>query len=159
MLTGAQIEEVWKRQLDAETRALYFADLANWYTAQKKWISALSFFLASGAVVTLLAKTQDWVPVALSIFTAVINAYSSAFGLDSKMRAMAKLYSQNSQLASDYERLWNNVYADDAGSVLDNLIRHDREISEEATTEAPNDQKRMGRWQKYVFTQHGLPTS
>ena len=159
MLTNGQIEEVWKRQLDAETRAFYFADLANWYTTQKKWISALSFFLASSAVVTLLAKMTAWVPVALSIITAVINAYSSAFGLDSRMRSMAKLYSQNSQLASDYERLWNNVYADDAASVLDGLIRRDREISETATTEAPNDQKRMGRWQDYVFTQHGLPTA
>ncbi len=159
MLTESQIEDVWKRQIDAETRAYYFADLANRYTTQKKWITALSFFLSSSAVLTFLSKLPDWVPVTLSIVTAVINAYSSAFGLDSRMRSMAKLYSQNSQLASDYERLWNNVYADDAASILDGLIRRDREISETATTEAPNDQKRMGRWQDYVFTQHGLPTA
>jgi len=36
MLTESQIEDVWKRQLTAETRALYFADLANRYTSQKK---------------------------------------------------------------------------------------------------------------------------
>src|SRR5271169_2976419 len=99
MLTESQIEDVWKRQLEAETRAYYFADLANHYTTQKKWITAASFFLASSAVVTLLGKMPDWVPITLSIVTAVINAYSSAFGLDSRMRSMAKLYSQNSQLA------------------------------------------------------------
>jgi hypothetical protein len=157
MLSESQIEDVWKRQLAAETRALYFADLANRYTAQKKWITAISVFLSSGAVVTFLAKVPAWVPVALSIMTAVINAYASAFGLDSRMRSMAKLYAQNSQLATDYERLWNNVYAEDAGAILDSLIHRDTEISETATTEAPNDQKRMGRWQDYVFMQHGLP--
>ncbi len=159
MLTESQIEEVWKRQIEAETRAYYFADLANLYTAQKKWITAFSFFLSSSAVVTFLTKLPDWVPVTLSIITAVINAYSVAFGLDSRMRSMAKLYSQNSELASNYERLWNNVHSDDAASVLEGLVRRDREISETATTEAPNDQKRMGRWQNYVFMQHGLPTS
>jgi hypothetical protein len=159
MLNQGQIEDVWRRQLDAETRALYFADLANRYTTQKKWITAGSFFLSSSAVVTFLTKLPDWVPVSLSIVTAVINAYSSAFGLDSRMRSMSKLYSQNSQLASDYEKLWNNVYAEDATLVLDGLIRRDREISETATTEAPNDQKRMGRWQDCVFTQHDLPVA
>jgi hypothetical protein len=159
MLTQSQIEDVWKRQLAAETRALYFADLANRYTAQKKWITAISVFLSSGAVITLLGKSPAWVPVTLSIVTAVINAYSSAFGLDSRMRSMAKLYAQNSQLANDYERLWNNVYAEDAGATWDVLVHRDTEVSETATTEAPNDQKRMGRWQDYVFTQHGLPVA
>jgi len=157
MLTQDQIEDVWKRQMDAETRAFYFADLANRYTTQKKWITALSFFLSSSAVVTLLAKLHAWVPVILSIIIAIINAYSSAFGLDSRMRSMAKLYGQNSQLADDYQRLWNNVCANDAAAVLDDLVRRDRKVHEAGTTEAPNDQKRMGRWQDYVFTQHGLP--
>jgi len=110
-------------------------------------------------VVLLLAKSPAWIPVTLSIVTAIINAYSSAFGLDSRMRSMAKLYSQNSQLANDYERLWNNVYAEDAAATLDALVHRDTEISETATTEAPNDQKPMGRWQDYVFTQHGLPVA
>ena len=157
MLTESQIEDVWKRQIAAETRALYFADLANRYTVQKKWITAFSFFLSSGAAVTLLAKMPGWVPITLSIVTAAITAYATAFGLDSRMRSMSKLYAQNSQLASDYERLWNNVYAEDAPALLNALVHRDNEISEVATTEAPNDQKRMARWQDYIFQQHGLP--
>ena len=159
MLTESQIEDVWKRQIAAETRALYFADLANHYTTQKKWITAVSFFLSSSAVVTLLARMTAWVPVTLSIITAVINAYSSAFGLDTRMRSMSKLYAQNSQLASDYERLWNDVYSEDAPTVFDALVHRDNEVSETATTEAPNDQKRMARWQDYIFRQHGLPVA
>ncbi len=122
-------------------------------------LAIISVFLSSGAVVTVLAKSPSWIPVALSIVTAVINAYSSAFGLDSRMRSMAKLYAQNSQIANDYEHLWNNVYAEDAGAILDALVHRDTEISETATTEAPNDQKRMGRWQDYVFAQHGFPVA
>ena len=70
---------------------------------------------------------------------------------------MAKLHSQLNELATDYERLWNNVHAADAALGLDNLIRRDREISEAAATEAPNDQKRMRLWEEYIFKQHGLP--
>jgi hypothetical protein len=72
---------------------------------------------------------------------------------------MARFHEQNSQLATDYERLWNNVHADDAESTLENLIRRDREISASARLEAPNDQKLMGRWQDYILRQHGLPTA
>jgi hypothetical protein len=159
MLSQTEIEDVWKRQLAAEIRSLYFADLASSYTTQKKWITALSFFLSSGAAVSLLAKTPAWVPVALSLLTAGITAYSVAFGLDSRMRSMAELHSELSKLGSDYERLWNNVYAKEAQAQLDELIRRDRALSEKATTEAPNDQKRMVHWQDYIFRQHGLSTS
>ncbi|HZD51079.1 MAG TPA: hypothetical protein VE178_20230 [Silvibacterium sp.] len=156
MLTESQIEDVWKRQLGAETRALYFADLANRYTAQKKWITALSFFLSSGAAATGLAKMPGWVPILLSVATAAMTAYATAFGLDSRTRSMADLHWRTNQLASDYERLWNNVYSEDASNILESLIQRDAEISKAAVTEAPNDQKRMGRWQDYVFVQHGL---
>jgi len=159
MLTEAQIDDVWKSQLAAETRALYFADLASRYTTQKKWITALSFFLSSGAAATLVARLPSWVPLILSLTTAVITSYSVAFGLDSRMRSMAKFHSQNSELATDYERLWNNVYSDDAGSTLEALIRRDRQISEAAALEAPNNQKLMGRWQDHILRQHGLPTA
>ncbi len=89
----------------------------------------------------------------------MITSYSVAFGLDSKMRSMARLHSQNSQLATDYERLWNNVCTDEALSTSEALIRRDREISESAALEAPNDQKLMGRWQDHILRQHGLPTA
>jgi hypothetical protein len=159
MLSQAEIEDVWKRQIAAEIRSLYFADLASRFTTQKRWITALSFFLSSGAAVSLLAKFPAWVPVALSLLTAAMMAYSVAFSLDSRMRSMASLHSEESALANDYERLWNSTYIDEAAAQLRTLIQRDRELSEKATTEAPNDERRMERWQDYIFRQHGLPTA
>jgi hypothetical protein len=156
MLAEPQIEDVWKSQLAVETRALYFADR---YTRQKKWITALSFFLSSAAAATLVARLPSWVPLVLSLTTAVITSYSVAFGLDSKMRSMARLHSQNSQLATDYERLWNNVHSDDAVSTLNALTRRDHEISASAELDAPNNEKIMARWQDYILRQHGLPAA
>jgi len=42
---------------------------------------------------------------------------------------------------------------------LEALIRRDRQISEAAALEAPNNQKLMGRWQDHILRQHGLPTA
>jgi len=129
------------------------------YTAQKKWITALSFFLSSGAAATVLARMPGWVPILLSLAAAAITAYATVFGLDSRTRSMADLYWRSNQLASDYERLWNNVYAEDAAKTLSDLLRRDADIAKIAVTEAPSDQKRMGRWRDYVFVQHDLPVA
>ena len=48
MLNDHQITSVWEHLLAAETRALYFGDLTSRYTAQKQWITGVSFFLSSG---------------------------------------------------------------------------------------------------------------
>jgi len=50
MLSEAQIKRVWDNMLAAETRALYFGDLASRYTRQKQWIAGISFFLSSGGL-------------------------------------------------------------------------------------------------------------
>jgi hypothetical protein len=156
MLTQEQIEDVWKWQIYAETRSLYFADLTNFYTLQKQWITGASFFLSTGAAATLIAKSPDLVPIALSVLVAVTTAYSIAVNLDSKIRTMAKLQSAWSRIADDYKRLWNHTYADDAESELEDLQRREAEFSELASTDAPNDPKRMERWEDHVFKLKGL---
>lgn len=156
MLTHEQIEDVWKWQIYAETRALYFADLANLYTRQKQWITGASFFFSSGAAATVLAKSPAIVPIALSVAVALVTAYSIAVNLDSKIRTMAKLHFAWTQIADGYKRLWNHTYADDAESELEDLQRREAEFSELASTDAPNDPKRMERWEDHVFKLRGL---
>jgi hypothetical protein len=58
--------------LAAETRALYFSDLATGYASQKQWITGLSFFLSSGAAATIIGRAPAWLPVVLSVVTAVV---------------------------------------------------------------------------------------
>ena len=76
VLNEFQIGRVWDNMLAAETRALYFADLASRYTRRKQWITGVSFFLSSGAAATLIGKAPPWVPIVLSIIVSVASAYS-----------------------------------------------------------------------------------
>lgn len=154
MLTDAQTDDLWSRKLDAETRSLYFGDLANRYSVQKQWITGVSFFLASGAAASLIGNAPGWVPLTQSLIVALLNAYTLAVGLERRVRTMAKLHSSWLQIATGYSRLWNHSYDADAESVYDDLIRREGDLSELATTEAPNDQKLLGKWQDRVFQQY-----
>lgn len=87
----------------------------------------------------------------LSLIVALVTAYSIAFSLDSTMRTMAKLNSSWSELAAGYERIWGSPYTEEAESMYNQLGEKEREISMLATTDAPNDQKRLGKWQDRVF--------
>ena len=156
MLTQDQIIAVWERQLAAEVRSLYFAELASNYTKQKQIISGVSFFLASGAAATLIGKAPAWLPILLSCVTAVLSAYSIARGLDGVTHTMAKFQFSWSELAAGYESLWNTTWSDDALSRLENLISRENELSSQASTEAPNNTARLSYWQDQVFKQHHL---
>jgi hypothetical protein len=158
MLNDHQIQKVWQNMLAAETRSLYFGDLANRYTSQKQWMTGITFFLSSGAAVTIIAKLNAWIPVMCSLFVAFISAYSIALNLDGKTRTMAKLHSTWNEIALAYERLWNHTYDTDAEDELTRILRMEDEPSQLATTSAPNDQELLGKWQQQVFRLHGLPT-
>ncbi len=156
MLSEFQTTRVWENMLAAETRALYFADLASRYTRRKQWITGVSFFLASGAAASLIGKLPQWVPLVASAVVAVLSAYSMALALDRKISTMAKLHSAWNVIAQEYQRLWNNTYSDDAEEKLYAIFEREREPSELATTEAPNDQRLLGEWQEHVFSMYRL---
>lgn len=156
MLTEAQIKQVWENMLAAEARSLYFGDLASRYTTRKQWITGISFFLSSGAAATIIAKAPSWVPVAFSLIAAAAGAYSMAVNLDRKISTMAKLHSTWNQIETEYERLWSHTYSEDAEYQLDKIIQREEEPSELATTEAPNDQKLLEKWQDRVLALRGL---
>jgi hypothetical protein len=156
MLTDDQVNRVWENLLAAEARSLYFADLGARYTLRKQWITGLSFFLSSGAAATVISKAPNWIPVVLALATAVMTAYSMAVNLDGKIATMAKLNSSWHQIASDYDRLWNHSYDEDAEEFLDHIVARERDSSELAISSAPNDQKLLGEWQQRVFALHRL---
>ena len=151
MLTETQIGDVWEGQISAEVRSLYFGDLASVYSLRKQWITGLSFFFSSGAAATLIAKLPVWFPIALSMIVAIITAYAVAVNLDSKIRTMSKLHYAWNQIGKDYRRLWNHTFSDEAEGELVDIQRREIEISELATTDAPNEPKRMLRWTNQVF--------
>jgi hypothetical protein len=158
MLNDFQARRVWENMLAAETRSLYFADLASRYTKRKQFITGISFFLSSGAAASLIGKLPQWVPLAASTLAAVAGAYSIAVGLDRKTGTMAKLHSTWGQISTEYERLWNHQGDADAEARLDEMVQREKEPSELATTEAPNDQKLIGEWQDRVFSMYHAET-
>jgi hypothetical protein len=155
-LTQDQISRVWENMLAAETRSLYFGDLTTRFTRQKQWITGLSFFLSSGAAATLISKAPDSVPLVLAVATAVITAYAMAVNLDGRIATMAKLHSSWNQIATDYDRLWNHAYDEDAESQLEAIFGRERDSSELAAADAPNKPKLLAQWQQRVFALHQL---
>ena len=67
---------------------------------------------------------------------------------------MAKLHYSWSQIASEYETLWNTTYTDGAEQTYDRLVARERDLWELASTDAPNNQKRLGYWMDKVLKQH-----
>lgn len=157
--TEGQIHDLWDRMISSEVRALYFADLTSVLSKRKQWIAGLSFFLSSGAAATLLAGMPKFVAIGCSLIVAGMAAYVFAFNLDAKIQTWGKLHLEWNQLADEYSDLWNNTYAANARERLEALVRKEREISAIAATDAPNDQKRMKRWQLHVFRLHRLASA
>jgi ATPase subunit of ABC transporter with duplicated ATPase domains len=156
MLDEFQRTQAWENMLAAETRSLYFDDLASRYTRQKQWITGLSFFFASGAAASLIGKAPESVPTILSLLVAAMTAYSIAVGLDRRVATMAKLHSAWNRISQEYSRLWSHIGDEDAENQLRQIIEMSREPSELATTDAPNDQKLLDKWQDRVFALYHL---
>ncbi|MGP8246310.1 MAG: hypothetical protein ACLQVN_17550 [Bryobacteraceae bacterium] len=156
MLDEFQRIQAWENMLAAETRALYFGDLASRYTRRKQWITGLSFFSSSGAAATLIGKAPAYVPIVLSLAVAGMTAYSIAVGLDRRIATMAKLHSAWNRISQEYNHLWSHTADEDAEGRLEQIVAMSREPSELATTDAPNDQKLLGQWQDRVFALYHL---
>lgn len=152
MLTDNQRSQVWRNLFEAETRSLYFADLASTYTLRNQRIVGTSFFMSSGAAAAIVGKLPDWVAVGASVIVAVATAYSIAAGVEKKAATMSKLHAAWNKLASDYERLWDHQWDADAEGILDRLKDRGNQLSEQATTEAPNDQALMDKWSALVYS-------
>jgi len=156
VLNEFQINRVWENMLAAETRSLDFGDLASRSARQKQWITGLSFFFSSGAAATIIAKSPQWIPLLLALMVAAATAYAMAVNLDRRIATMAKLHLAWSQIATDYDRLWNHAADDDAEECLEKIIEREKEPSELATTDAPNNQKLLEKWQNRVFSLYHL---
>jgi hypothetical protein len=91
-----------------------------------------------------------------NFIVAVLAAYAMAVNLDGKTLTIAKLHSSWSSIAKDYDRLWNHVYEQDAEDCLNKILQSEKEPSEVATTDAPNDQELLGQWQDRVFSLYHL---
>jgi hypothetical protein len=151
MLNEADRVMVWEKMLEAEVRAFYFGDLAANYSKQKQVITFLTFFLASGAAATLVGQLPSWVPLGLSLVSALTISYSLAFALDRKALTLSKLHSEWMQISIGYRNLWHYPEQDGASQELGNLLTRAAQASEIAALEAPYQPKRLDRWADKVY--------
>ncbi len=140
--------------LSAETRSLYFADLASRLTRQKQWLTGATLFLTSGAGVGVLSKAPEWMASSMALVAAGLSAYSISAHLDTSAATLVKLHSMWQRIQSDYERLWNHTYADEAEQELEAIRERERIASELAATGAPYKEKLLERWQDLVIKLH-----
>ena len=148
-----EVNRVWERMVEAETRSMYFADLASRYTKRKQFLNATVFFLTSGAAATIYAKQADWVPILASSAAAIITAYQVAFNLDKLIASLVKLHLLWNELHCDSERLWQHCYEEDAERVRDDIQRRSRQASE-LGTEMPYNRKLLRKWEDQVNAQY-----
>jgi hypothetical protein len=135
---------------------MYFGDLASRYSTRKQGITFASFFLSSSAAAKLIAKLPAWVAIILALSVAAMTAYSVAISLDSKIRTVSKLHYAWNQLGGEYYWLWNHTFSDSADSDFHDLMRREHDLSEIATTDAPNNEALLAHWQDQVFKLHHL---
>jgi hypothetical protein len=152
MLSEAQITQVWEGLIAAETRALYFADLATRYTRRKQLITGASFFLASGAAATIAAQAPRWVPLLFATVSAIATAYAVAVGLDTKIATFAKLHTTWQQIAGEYEWLWQHTYADGAEADLRAILAREGDPSALALSMGPYQPQLLDVWEGRVLT-------
>jgi hypothetical protein len=158
MLNEAQQRRVWEGMLSAEIRANYFAELSGQYRRRQRGAMWIVLFLSSGAAVSLLygglpVEIAQWLRPAFSLLTVAVSLYSvvaenQKFSVDG-----ADLHSRWNKLASAYEDLWENVYADDAAERLKQLGEEGAVLSKTGTA-FPYRKKDMLKWQQHVEQHH-----
>lgn len=154
MLSDAQIKRVWDGMLSAEIRANYFAE-AQRYATRQRYATWAALFLSSGALATFLirdlpAEIRVYMQALLMLGTAALSLHSLVSQRERQSAGAADLHMRWNKLGREYERVWENVYADDAIERLNKLDDQAAELSK-AGTAFPNEVKTMLKWEDRVI--------
>lgn len=144
----------------AEVRANYFAELSSKCYQNQRLLTGMTFFVSSGAVATfafkVVAESAPWLLPCLSLAAAALSAYNYATQTQKTAIEAADLHSKWSKLASEFERLWDDMYSVDALERLVSLEEKAGEYSKSAMA-LPHFPKRMAFWENHVQQQLGIP--
>ena len=154
MLTKSQVDEVWNSMFKAEVRSYYYGDLASRYTRWKKVLTGSSFLLSSIAVALVVGGAEgQYIFATLNLIIAATSGFSIGFSLDENVARMSRLRHSWSQVADEYERLWNRWYEEPAEHTLLKLQQQARLLSDEGI-QAPRRQKLLAYWYDQVCSMH-----
>lgn len=157
MLTPLQQRTLWESWFGAETRAYYFADLSAFYRTRQRVITWLSLFGSSGALAavigTLLSPRWPWLPAVVALVPTGLGLYSLVADNQQRAADSRDLHSKWNALASEYRRLWDDMYADNAPQRLAALEAKGLELSAPGIG-LPYIEARMARWYDHVEREH-----
>jgi hypothetical protein len=160
-LNELQRQRLWEDLLLAEARSYYFGDLATKYNREQRVITWTSLILSSSAMVTAVAASvangQAWLPAVLALIASGVTFYSLVVQNHKRAADAADLHTRWAKLARAYERLWEEMYDEDALARLNAIEDSDPELSKPAVG-LPWDRKRMRRWQEHVEYLHSSVT-
>ena len=127
-LNELQRKRLWEDLLLAEARSYYFGDLATKYNREQRIITWTSLILSSGATVTavasLAANGQAWLPALLALIASGITFYSLVAQNHKRAADAIDLHTRWAKLARAYERLWEDMYDEDALARLNPLCQY-----------------------------------
>jgi hypothetical protein len=133
-LTDFETKTLWDLWLSAQIREGYFALLSRRYQVYQKWLTVGTLFFSSGALLTVLttkipAAYSVWLIPIFTTLTAIMSAVSLVARNERNAIDCQDLHKRWLTLANDYQKLWNNVYADDASEKLEALQEREAELS------------------------------
>lgn len=157
MLSEIQRKNVWENWLSAEMRANYFADMANRYQFRQSAFTWLTLLFSSGAAFVVVTDWAPqgfgWVKAGLALLTAAVSLLSLVQQNQKRATECSDLHFRWNRLASEYEALWDDMYADDAELKLKMLAEKTAELSKSSTA-FPYRKRVMLKWQEHVERHH-----
>ncbi|MCH8267317.1 MAG: hypothetical protein IH846_07365 [Acidobacteria bacterium] len=159
MLSELQQKNVWENWLSSEMRANYFADMANHYQSWQRALTWLTLIFSSGAALAIVTDWTplgfEWIKVVLALLTAAVSFLSLVQQNQKSAMECSDLHFRWNRLASEYEALWDDMYAGDAELKLKLLAEKTAELSRSGTA-FPYRERLMLKWQDHVQRHHGL---
>ncbi|HUY15025.1 MAG TPA: hypothetical protein VMX16_15565 [Terriglobia bacterium] len=159
MLSELQQKAVWETWLSSEMRANYFADMGSSYRRRQSALTWLTLVFSSGAFLAIItnapASWSNWLKPGLALITVAVSLLLLVMQNQKKAADCSDLHYRWSRLASQYQRLWDNMYSDQAPERLRELNEKSAELSK-SSLGIPYKESIMLRWEDHVLRHHGV---
>jgi hypothetical protein len=157
MLSDFQQSMVWESWLAAEIRSGYFAALVARYQLIQRCLVVTGLVLSSGATLTLLTTIVPpplgWIKPLLTVLAAAVSLWSLVAKYERNAIDSADLHQRWNSLAMEYERLWSDMYSEQAVEKLSQLRKEESSVSKSSTS-MPTYRRLMEKVQDNVLMHH-----
>jgi hypothetical protein len=159
VLSELQQAQLWDLWIGAATRSLYFSILANKFSKWQNFIQGAAIVMSGSACAALLldphasmmmpliAPFLPYMKFGLPITSAILNAVGLGKQYTKRSFECSELYQKWGRLAQECQRLWGDMYTQDAPDKLNKLLEKELEIAGPSTRSMPNKRRLMAKCQ------------